>query len=155
VRQLIPDEPPHYLRDRVGLTYSDGSPRHGSSVVVLAQGDVSAPPGKDSFGAYQDLPQRYWPPASLMNDLYAAPATGEVGGGYGWSDRGSTAAASASSGTGRAGCSSPLPTPQGECAATGSHRTISRGRRVVSIDGIGRRRACENYGLVTPNDRRV
>jgi hypothetical protein len=80
----VPQEAAYYLLDKVGLTYGDGSPRYASSVVVLAQGDVSAPASKDFWGAYQNLPPRYWPPASLLNDLYAPPATGEVGGGYGW-----------------------------------------------------------------------
>lgn len=80
----MPQEAAYYLRDRVGLTYADGSPRHGSNIVVLAQGDVSAKPSQTFYGHYKDLPPRYWPPVSLLRDLYAPPTTGKAGGGYGW-----------------------------------------------------------------------
>jgi hypothetical protein len=80
----MPQEAGYYLRDRFGLTYSDGSPRHGSNIVVLAQGDVSAKPSQTWYGHYEDLPRRFWPPASLMNDLYAPLNLAGVGGGYGW-----------------------------------------------------------------------
>ena len=92
----VPAGASYYLRDRLGLTQPrtpTPAPRYASNIVVLAQGDVSqAPPTKTTifgnFAGYDTdrMPPRYWPPASLLNDLYAPPTTtgGQAGGGYGW-----------------------------------------------------------------------
>jgi hypothetical protein len=70
---VVPDDAAYYLRDRVGLTRRNGSARHGSNMWILGQGDIS-----NKGGA------RYWPPASLLADLYAPPNQRTTGGGYGW-----------------------------------------------------------------------
>jgi hypothetical protein len=81
---VVPQDAAYYLRDRVGLTQPkrpNPVPRHGSNMWVLAQGDIS-----DKGGWPKALPAgaRYWPPASLLADLYAPPNETSVGGGYGW-----------------------------------------------------------------------
>jgi hypothetical protein len=66
----------YYVRDRMGLTlFNEGLlPRRGSNMWLLGQ----------SPNVFDPNARSYYPPQSLLSDLYAPPNTGKVGGGYGW-----------------------------------------------------------------------
>jgi hypothetical protein len=86
---ILPEDAAYYLRDRFGLTQPktdrnfnpDPVPRHGSNMWVLAQGDLS---DKGNWPKALPTGSRYWPPKSLLDDLYAPPNDRAAGGGYGW-----------------------------------------------------------------------
>jgi hypothetical protein len=66
----------YYLRDRLGLTlFNEGLlPRRGNSIWLLAQ----------SPNVFDPNARSYYPPQSLLTNLYAPPGTTKTGGGYGW-----------------------------------------------------------------------
>jgi hypothetical protein len=115
---VVPEDAAYYLRDRVGLTQpKTPNPvrRNRSNMWVLGQGDLS---DKGNSPKALSTGARYWPPKSLLADLYARPMKRAWAAGMAGSDLGSTAEANTSRSTAPAGRRS---------AAAGLPRTGFRG----------------------------